>query len=71
MPYLPHVQDRDGSLWAHPEEIKAGMSPDTSLADVIRRFIREGIDRHNQQYAAKRAGVIGPEGIMSINFKGI
>jgi hypothetical protein len=49
MPYLPQVQDRDGSLRAQLEVIRAEMGPDTSLADVIRRFIREGIDRHNNQ----------------------
>jgi len=49
LPYLPQVQDRDGSLRAQLEAIRAEMGPDTSLADVIRKFIREGIERHNQQ----------------------
>jgi hypothetical protein len=46
MPYLPQVQDRDGSLRAQLEVIRAEMGPDTSLADVIRKFIREGIGNY-------------------------
>jgi hypothetical protein len=46
--YLPPVADRDGSLRAQLEKIQAELGPDTSLADVIRKFIREDIERHNQ-----------------------
>ena len=31
------------------EKISAELGEDVSLADVIRRFIREGIDRYDQQ----------------------
>jgi hypothetical protein len=47
--YLPQVYDKDGTLRKQLEVIRAEMGPDTSLADVIRRFIREGIARYNQQ----------------------
>jgi hypothetical protein len=49
MSYLPQVQDRDGSLRAQLEVIRAEMGPDTSLADVIRQAMREFIARHNQK----------------------
>ena len=48
MPYLPQVSDRDGTLRAQLEVIRAERGPDTSLADVIRMAIREFIDRHNR-----------------------
>jgi hypothetical protein len=39
--YLPPVADRDGSLRAQLEEIRAAeQDPDLSLADVVRRAIR-------------------------------
>lgn len=47
--YLPQIYDKDDALREQLEVIRAEMGPDTSLADVIRRFIREGIDRYNQQ----------------------
>ena len=33
------------SLRPQPEKIRADPGPDVTLADVISRFIREGIDR--------------------------
>lgn len=49
MPYLPQIQDRDDSLREQLEKIRAEMGPDVSLADVIRKAIREFIANHNQQ----------------------
>ena len=40
---------RDGSLRAQPEEIRAEMGPDNSLADVIRMAIREFIANRKKQ----------------------
>lgn len=49
MPYLPQVQDRDGSLRAALEKIQATQGPDRSLADVIRQAIREFIARNKER----------------------
>jgi len=50
--YLPQVQDRDGKSPAQLEVICAKLDPDASLADVIRRLIREGIARYNSKKEA-------------------
>jgi hypothetical protein len=47
--YLPPVADRNGALRAQLESIRAEQDdPDVSLADVIRRALREYIARHNE-----------------------
>jgi hypothetical protein len=46
--YLPPVADPGGKLRPQLEEIRAGLGEDVTLADVIRRFIREGIVRYHK-----------------------
>jgi hypothetical protein len=48
---LPQVADRDGSLREQLDAIRAEMSPDTSLADVIRTAIREFIERQQKEHS--------------------
>lgn len=43
--YLPQVRDSGGKLRRELEEIRRRESPDTSLADLIRRALREYIER--------------------------
>lgn len=48
--YLPQVRDRDGSLRRELLSVQKEMGPDASLADVIRKLLREAIAaRHNNQ----------------------
>jgi hypothetical protein len=46
--YLPQVSDRGDVLRQQLEAIRAEMGPDTSLADVIRKAIREFIARQKE-----------------------
>lgn len=46
---LPAVRDRGNRLRTQLEAIRAADPDLPTLADVIRRFLREGIERHNQK----------------------
>lgn len=48
--YLPPVADRNGELRAQLESIQKQIgNPDITLADLVRRFIREGIERYQKE----------------------
>jgi hypothetical protein len=46
--YLPQVRDSDGQLRNELEAIRAHMSPDTTISDVIRLAIREFIAKKRE-----------------------